>query len=65
MAWRRRAFFEAGYRSAAAIAAGKAEEMLQRLNAVNEQEHYYQAKLGIKDMQFCIDSAKLLMQYAT
>ncbi len=59
-----RAFYEAGYRSAADVAHAEAGEMLARVNAVNEQKKYYSAKLGVKDMQFCIDFAVLLEKYS-
>jgi len=59
-----RAFYEAGYRSAADVAHAEAGEMLARVNAVNEQKKYYNAKLGVKDMQFCIDFAVLLEKYS-
>lgn len=59
-----RAFYEAGYRSSAEIAAADAEVMLMKVSEVNEINHYYKAKLGVKDMQFCIDFALLLKKYA-
>lgn len=59
-----RAFHEAGYRSASDVAAADAAVMLEKVSAVNEAQHYYKAKLGLKDMQFCIDFALLLNQYA-
>lgn len=58
-----RAFYEAGYRSVPDVARAEAGEMLKRVNAVNEQKKYYSAKLGVKDMQFCIDFAVLLEKY--
>ena len=58
-----RAFFEAGFGSVAAVAGATASDMLSRIGAVNEKAGYYKAKLGEKDMQFCIDYAKLLEQY--
>lgn len=58
-----RAFYEAGYHTAADVAYAQAETMLARVNAVNEQKKYYNAKLGVKDMQFCIDFAVLLEKY--
>lgn len=58
-----RAFFEAGYRSVSDVARAEAGTMLARVNAVNEQKKYYSAKLGVKDMQFCIDFAVLLGKY--
>lgn len=59
-----RAFYEAGYHSASEVAAASAQGMLEKVSAVNEAHHYYTAKLGIKDMQFCIDFALLLKKYA-
>jgi hypothetical protein len=59
-----RAFYEAEYRSVQAVAQAQAGEMLSRVSAVNAQKQYYQAKLGEKDMQFCIDFAKLLVNFS-
>jgi len=59
-----RAFYEAGYCSAADVAHAQAGTMLARVSAVNEQKKYYNAKLGVKDMQFCIDFAVLLEKYS-
>jgi hypothetical protein len=36
---------------------GSAPEMLRRVTLANEASGYYRAKLGEKDMQFCIDFA--------
>jgi len=58
-----KAFYEAGYRSVAEVASADAAAMLQRVSEVNETKHYYKAKLGEKDMQFCIDFALLLIKY--
>jgi len=58
-----RAFYEAGFVSVSAVAGATASDMLTRVSAVNEKEGYYKAKLGEKDMQFCIDYARLLEQY--
>jgi hypothetical protein len=58
-----KAFYEADYRSVADVAAAEAVTMLQRVTMVNERKGYYQAKLGEKDMQFCIDFASLLVKY--
>ncbi len=55
-----KAFYEAGYCSVSDISGADAEVLLERVSAVNEIRHYYKAKLGIKDMQFCIDFAQLL-----
>lgn len=59
-----RAFYEAGYQSASDVAEADAGDMLEKVSAVNEAKHYYKAKLGSKDMQFCIDYAMLLKKYA-
>ncbi len=59
-----RAFYEAGYQSSAEIAVANAEVMLVMVSEVNEIHHYYKARLGIKDMQFCIDFASLLNKYS-
>lgn len=58
-----KAFYEAGYRSVAEVARADAAVMLARVSEVNEAKHYYKAKLGVKDMQFCIDFAALLTEY--
>lgn len=58
------AFLAAGYRSVADVAAADAAEMLTKVNAANELHSFYRAKLGLKDMQFCIDFAALLEQHA-
>lgn len=59
-----KAFYDAGYRSVSDVAAADAAIMLEKVSAVNEARHYYKAKLGQKDMQFCIDFALLLNKYA-
>jgi hypothetical protein len=58
-----RAFYEAGFGSVAAIAGALASDMLKRVSAVNAAKGYYKASLGEKDMQFCIDYARLLERY--
>ena len=58
-----RAFCEAGFDSVGAVACASAADMLARVSAVNVEKGYYKAKLGEKDMQFCIDYAKLLETY--
>ena len=58
-----RTFYEAGYRSVADVARADAATMLEKVSAINERERYYNARLGQKDMQFCIDFAALLEQY--
>jgi len=37
--------------------------MLASVTKANEGKRYYKAKLGVKDMQFCIDFAQLLYQF--
>ncbi|MDD4120573.1 MAG: DUF4332 domain-containing protein [Clostridia bacterium] len=56
-------FFEAGYKSALAFAKASAEELLNKITAVNSINNYYKGNLGLKDMEFCITYAKLLMRY--
>ncbi len=57
-----RAFFEAGYKSVMDVANADATQMLSAVSKVNEQKQYYKAKLGVKDMQFCIDFATVLIK---
>ena len=59
-----RAFYEAAYQSALDISEADPQEMLEKVSEVNEIHRYYKARLGIKDMQFCIDFARLLKKYA-
>lgn len=59
-----RAFFEAGFRSTSQVAIADAKDMLAKVSAVNDKKHYYKAKLGEKDMQFCIDFAAVLARYS-
>ena len=58
-----KALYEAGYKSVADVACAEATVMLEKVSEVNETKQYYKAKLGIKDMQFCIDFASLLIKY--
>lgn len=58
-----KSLFEAGYQTVAEVANADATVMLKRMTKVNEIKGYYKAKLGIKDMQFCIDFASLLIKY--
>ncbi len=57
-------FYEAGYRSVSDVVGANAAVMLQKVCAVNATRQYYKMKLGVKDMQFCIDFASLLAEYA-
>lgn len=58
-----RAFYESGYTSVSEIAGADAAEMLQKVSEINGIRQYYKANLGVKDMQFCIDFASLLMRF--
>lgn len=58
-----KAFFEAGFHTVADVANAAAHEMLTKVTAVNAEKQYYKAKLGEKDMQFCIDFAGILMNF--
>ncbi len=55
-----KSFFDAGYKSVNDVANTIAEEMLERVSKVNDVKQYYKAKLGTKDMQFCIDFARII-----
>ena len=55
-----KAFYEAGYKSVEDVANANAAEMLEKVCDINRIKQYYKAKLGLKDMQFCIDFALLL-----
>lgn len=56
-----KSFFDAGYKSVYDVANTTAEEMLERVSKVNDIKQYYKAKLGTKDMQFCIDFARIIV----
>jgi hypothetical protein len=58
-----KAFYMAGYRSVQEVACADAAAMLESVSKVNEAKHYYKAKLGVKDIQFCIDYASLLVRH--
>lgn len=53
-------FFNAGFRSPSDVAETNPVEMLRKISEANADNRYYKAKLGEKDMQFCIDYAKIL-----
>lgn len=59
-----KAFYEAGYTSVEDVANGNSHDMLNRVTLVNEKKEYYKAKLGVRDMQFCIDFAIMLNSFA-
>jgi hypothetical protein len=56
-----KSFFEAGFQSVDDVSRANATEMLSKVSFVNNDKQYYKAKLGVKDMQFCIDCAKLIL----
>ena len=58
-----RAFYEAGYETIQDVADADAAKMLDDVTKINAEKTYYRAKLGQKDMQFCIDFANLLLNY--
>ena len=55
-------WYEAGYKTIKDIVNSSKEEMLKKVIKTNEEKKYYKAKLGLKDMQFVIDFAKLIEQ---
>jgi hypothetical protein len=57
-----KAFWEAGFTSVSDVANASAGNVLCRVDRVNREKQYYKATLGEKDMQFCIDFAKLIMR---
>jgi hypothetical protein len=57
-----RILLEAGYKNAGAVAGADAEEMLTRISGINDKKQYTKAKLGKKDMQFCIDFARIMLK---
>ncbi len=56
-----KSFFDAGYESVYDVAETVAEDMLERVSKVNDIKHHYKTKLGTKDMQFCIDFARIIV----
>ena len=59
-----KSLLEAGYQNVAEVAGADANIMLERMSKVNGLKGYYKAKLGVKDMQFCIEFASLLIKYS-
>ena len=57
-------FLAAGYRNAKDIATGEAGEMLERISHANSENQCFSANLGKKDMQYCIDNAKLILRFS-
>ena len=56
-----RIFHDAGYKSAYEVAKTNANCLLESVARINDTRQYYRGKLGLKDMQFCIDYARLLL----
>ena len=59
-----KAFYDAGFTTVHDVANAEAADMLRRVARVNAEQQYYKANLGEKDMQFCIDFARLFMRYS-
>ncbi|MFZ5644823.1 MAG: DUF4332 domain-containing protein [Bacillota bacterium] len=57
-----RILFEAGFKRITDIANEDAAEMLKKVSEINSKKKYTKAKLGKKDMQFCIEYAKVLIR---
>lgn len=57
-----RILYEAGYLSIDDVASADADEMLKKVSETNAEGQYTKAKLGRKDMQFCIDFARLILK---
>lgn len=55
-----KSFFDGGFKSVYDVVNTTAEEMLERVSKVNDIKQYYKTKLGTKDMQFCIDFARII-----
>ncbi|MEX1307993.1 MAG: DUF4332 domain-containing protein [Eubacteriales bacterium] len=58
-----RLFYDAGFRSIEDMAQADAKDILEKITTVNAENQFYKATLGLKDMQFCIDAASLLIKY--
>lgn len=56
-------FYEAGYKNLDDIISSTKEEMLEKVNKINDEKKYYKSKLGLKDMQFVIDYANLMTHF--
>lgn len=57
-------FYDAGYTSMKSIAEANAEEFLNKVNILNKDGRYYMGKLGLNDINYCIDKAKLILRYS-
>lgn len=58
-----RIFADAGYKSVEDIANADAQKMLKDTCTINSQKRYYAGVLSASDMQFCIDYAKMRLQF--
>lgn len=58
-----RIFADAGYKSVEDIANADAQKMLDDTCTVNSEKRYYGGVLSVSDMQFCIDYAKMRLQF--
>jgi hypothetical protein len=56
-----RLLYLAGYRSVADVASGRAEELMERVAAVNQRDNLFKGKIGQKDMGRLVYLAGLLM----
>lgn len=54
------AFYDAGYKTLKDIINSSKEEILEKINKVNNEKHYYNVKLGLKDAQFVIDYTNMI-----
>jgi hypothetical protein len=57
-------FYEAGYKSVIDIANADAAVMLKKVLTINKVKKYYKVNLGLKDIQFCINFAILLIRFS-
>jgi hypothetical protein len=58
-----RMLYESDYKDIRGVADGDPLEMLNKLSEINSIEHYYGAKLGIKDVKFIIYYAKFILNF--
>jgi len=57
-----RIFVDAGQKTVEAIAEANAQTLWEATCAVNDEKAYYGGVLSVKDMQFCIDYASMILQ---
>ena len=58
-----RVFYDAGFHSVSDIACADSADMLGKITKINDEKQYYKVAIREKDMQFCIDYAKMLLRY--